>query len=140
MVERCSRGGRWGMTTRSVSLVIEGQVPRKSNSRQIVSFGGKPRVIKSKAALRFLQGTKVVSNKNRLMLGGKERPLKITGTIYYPWRTRGDLSGEMVLDFLVKARVISDDRFVVIQRWEKRMDKERPRAEINVEELAEWEW
>lgn len=120
--------------------MIDGPVPRKSNSRQIVKAGGRLRVIKSKAALEFMKRAKNVPDDLRRELGSVDHPLFVRGVIYYPWKTRGDLSGEMVLDFLTGAKVISDDRYVVRQEWIKKYDREAPRAEVLVEELDNWEW
>jgi len=125
-----------------IKLIIKGSVPRKSNSREIVrGKGGKPMLIKSKAALYYEKGFMLqVPFIKRAGLGSQEHPLVIEADIYYPWKTRGDLSGEMILDSLTHAEVISDDRYVVKQVWRKRFDKKNPRAEITVMELDDWQW
>jgi len=127
----------------TIKLTIKGTVPRKSNSREIVQRGkgGKPMLIKSKAARYYEKGFMLqVPFIKRAELGSKEHPLIVEADIYYPWKTRGDLSGEMILDSLTHAGVISDDRYVVKQVWRKRYDKKDPRAEITVMELDEWQW
>jgi Holliday junction resolvase RusA-like endonuclease len=137
-------GGTVSKTTgggRTVSLVILGHVPRKSNSRSIVKAGGKWRVIKSAQALRYIEDfQKQVPIKKQLHLGSKARPLRVEADIYYPWQTKGDLSGELVLDCLAKSGVIIDDRYVVEHSWHKRLDKEKPRVELTVTELDSWDW
>jgi len=127
---------------KTIKLIIKGTVPRKSNSRRIVrGKGGKPMLIKSKAALYYEKGFMLqVPFVKRAELGSQEHPLIVEADIYYPWRFRGDLSGEMILDSLTHAGVITDDRYVVKQIWRKRFDKKDPRAEITVMELDEWEW
>lgn len=126
---------------RQVELVIFGKPPRKSNSRRIVTNNGNPRIIKSKEALRYLKDfVAQIGAVYRVGLGDKGKPLSIEGDIFYPWRYKGDLSGELIMDCLTKAGVINDDRYVVEQIWRKRYDLETPRVELIIRELDEWRW
>ena len=128
---------------RSVTLTIHGQPPRKSNSRRIVRnrSTGSPMSIKSKDALSYLESLAwQVRADQRLALGDKTHPLVVEGDIFYRTRFRADLSIELILDALQKARVISDDRYVVAHAVTKRWDHENPRAVIRIEELDEWDW
>ena len=128
---------------REITLTVLGKAPRKSNSRQIVSRGrgGRPMLIKSKEAREYEKAFSLqVTGKHKLGLGSKEHPIKISADVFYPWQTRGDLSGELIMDCLTKAGVIADDRFVVHQEFRKRYDKENSRVEIVVTELDKWDW
>ena len=126
---------------RQVELVIFGKPPRKSNSRRIVMAGGKPRLIKSAEALRYVRDFLAqIGTVYRVGIGDKDAPLSIEGDIFYPWRFKGDLSGELIMDCLTKAGVISDDRYVVEQIWRKRYDPETPRVELIIREIEKWRW
>lgn len=127
----------------SLCLTIYGQPARKSNSRRIVTIGRsrKPLLIKSEDALAYVKAFGLqVPPLSRAGMGSKEKPLKVEGRLFYKTKFRGDLSGELVLDCLVGAGVISDDRYVVIQHWEKYHDSEVPRAELAIEEVSGWRW
>ena len=128
---------------RSVTLTIQAQPSSKSNSRRLVMDPRtrKPKLIKSKPALQYVDsvGWQVRADQ-QLELGSQEHPIAIHADIWYRDRFRADLSIELILDALQKARVISDDRYVVAHAVTKRWDHENPRAVIRIEELDEWDW
>jgi len=130
-------GGR-----REVTLCIKGQLPRKENDRQIVrGKGGKPISIKSDKALAYVEGFAYqVPPEARLGLGSAECPLSITGTVFYPWKRRGDLSVELLLDALQERGVISNDNLVVELYFLKGYSKDDPRVEVTIRELPGWDW
>ena len=75
------------MRDRKVKLVIFGAAQSKANSRRLVTFGGRPRFIKSKAALQFEKDVKAQVQPLKQMLEGD---LSFHADIYYPSR-RQDL-------------------------------------------------
>ena len=97
-----------------VRVWFEGQPPRKSNQRRIFRnpATGKPMIVKSKAALRWVQGAIAqVTGDKKVGIGSEKAPLRILFFVFYKDR-RPDLSVELVLDTLEKAGVISNDRHV----------------------------
>ena len=117
-----------------MKLVIIGQLPRKSNSRRIVtnSATGKPMVIKSKEARDYeMDFEKQIPIRYRQKLDGH---LEIKGTVYYR-SNRSDLSIELLLDCLERSGVIINDRRIVRQEIYKKIDRKNPRVEIEIKEL-----
>lgn len=117
-------------------FLIEGQVVSKANSRRLVTFKGKPRIIKSDKALKFtrdmiIQLKAQMSNRERWPL---TYPIKIDVSIYYP-SNRQDLDASLIMDGLQKAGVIENDRQVFELFARKKFDKDCPRAEIYVSEI-----
>lgn len=132
--------------TELAHFVIYGHLPRKSNSRQIVGGKGKGKrmVIKSPQAREyersFLEQIKFNSNIPSLAVDYAKALLSVKADIYYPWRLKGDLSGELLLDCLEKSGVIDNDRYVIQTIFNKKYDKENPRAEVWIYEARFWEW
>lgn len=119
-----------------ISLWIEGQPPRKSNSRRIVTNRqtNKPMLIKSKQALTWVKAAvaQIPPDVRNLKMGSAERPLAIVFIVYYKTR-RPDLSVELIQDMLQEAGVISDDRHVYETHAFKNFDPENPGVEIYIE-------
>lgn len=121
------------------SATILGEPCSKANSRRLVSFGGRPRVIKSKKALDYSETFLA-----QLALLRPARPIEgdviATIRIWYASR-RPDLDDSLVLDLLQKGAVIVNDRQVKERHvyW-MGVDKARPRAEIVVETLEDRPW
>ena len=122
-----------------IELTIQGQPPRKSNSREIVRNRrtGRPMVIKSKAARRWVaDAIKQIPASAKLGVGSAARPLKVTYFVYYASK-RPDLSTELVKDTLEAAGVISNDRHIYQEHAYKFFDKDRPRVHVVVEPLPD---
>jgi len=118
-----------------IELWIDGQPPRKSNSRRIAKQGGKTRVIKSRAALDWTEAAILqVPADARRQVGSAERPLAVTMNIFYTSH-RPDLSGELVLDMLQRAGVIKDDRYVYHLHLFKHFSKNEPGVLIRIETI-----
>ena len=121
------------------SATILGEPCSKANSRRLVSFGGRPRVIKSKKALDYSEAVLA-----QLAFLRPARPIEgdviATIRIWYASR-RPDLDDSLVLDLLQKGAVIVNDRQVKERHvyW-MGVDKARPRAEIVVETLEDRPW
>ena len=93
------------MVDRKVKLVIFGSTQSKANSRRLVTFGGRPRFIKSKAALQFEKDIKAQVQPLKQMLEGD---LSFHADIYYPSR-RQDLDPSILLDAL-QGLIYANDR------------------------------
>ena len=122
-----------------IELVIRGQPPRKSNSREIVRNRrtGKWMVIKSKAARKWMaDAIKQVPTAAKLGIGSAEHPLKVTYHVFYASR-RPDLSTELIKDMLEAAGVISNDRHIYQEHAYKFFDKHHPRVHVVVEPLPD---
>ena len=125
-----------------LSFWIDGQPPRKSNSRRIGTRkrndgSTHPIVFKSQAALNWVEAALLqVPDGAKLELGSLDRPLIITMHVYYKTR-RPDLSGELVLDTLQKAGVIKDDRYVYEWHLYKHIDRDRPGVLVEIDYLTE---
>ena len=84
------------MDRKQVKLIIFGSAQSKANSRRLVTFGGRPRIIKSKPALQFEKDVKAQVQPMDEMLEGD---LSFHADIYYPSR-RQDLDPSILLDAL----------------------------------------
>ena len=109
---------------------ILGEPASKSNSRQIVRMGGKPRLIKSKKALAYAR---------QFHLQAPRMPLRepILGDvlmwcrIHYATR-RPDLDESLIMDALQAAEIIGNDRQIKAKVVLWALDRENPRSEIKL--------
>ncbi len=130
----------------TVRLTILGQPASKGNRRMFVKFAGKPASIKSPEARAYEKNALLqIPPHARVMLTG---PVRVTMTIFYA-SERPDLDESVVLDVL-QARyhgkgsarelhrpgVYLNDRQVREKHVYHAIDRDNPRAEIEVEELA----
>lgn len=114
-----------------IKLTIEGEPASKSNSRRVVFYQGKPRVIKSQKALDYLASLqKQVQPISPLVTV----PIKVSVTIFYRTR-RPDLDPSVILDGL-QGRIYANDRQVYELWCEKRFDPKRPRAHVIIEPIC----
>ena len=119
-----------------IRIEIQGQPPRKSNSRRIVQNRrtGKPMLIKSAAALSWVEAAGwQIPTDARQQVGSKSQPLAISFWVRYASR-QPDLSVELILDTLQEYGVISDDRWVYEMHAYKEIDRDNPGVEILIEE------
>lgn len=115
---------------------LSGELASKANSRQLVAYGGKPRIIKSKKARDWTESALVelaVQNGRRAPMAGR---VKLTAAVFYASR-RPDLDVSLLMDVLEKAGIYNNDRQVHEICATKFYDKERPRVEVKVEETGE---
>lgn len=118
-----------------IRLTLQGQPPRKSNSRRIVRNRrtGSPMLIKSDGALAWIKAAKAqVPATARVGAGDRDHPLAITFWVRYESR-RPDLSVELILDLLEDAGVISNDRWVYETHAFKEIDPEQPGVDVLIE-------
>lgn len=124
----------------NISIVLEGDVPSKKNSKQIIYRYGRPMIISSK---RFIEWNKVAQQ----IMSLKYRGLKasdvecITMTIFPSTKRKSDLSNkfESIADLLVDVGVIEDDNWFVVPKVVMLfggVDKKNPRVEVEILTLA----
>jgi Holliday junction resolvase RusA-like endonuclease len=113
----------------ALSLTIYGEPASKSNSRQLVSIGGRPAVIKSKKALGYAKMFKQQCVRKKLLEGN----VAVHITIYYASR-RPDLDESLILDLLQDV-AYTNDRQVREKHIYWGLDKINPRCEIRVEQM-----
>jgi Holliday junction resolvase RusA-like endonuclease len=119
-----------------IRIHIQGQPPRKSNSRKIVRHPRtqKPMIIKSAEARSWVESAGYqIPTSARQQVGSKDQPLAISFWVRYASR-RPDLSVELILDTLQEYGVISDDRWVYEMHVYKEIDRDNPGVEILIEE------
>lgn len=115
------------------SGVVLGEPASKANSRRLVSFGGRPRFIKSNKALSYSEAFKLQVPPMQELLEGD---LFFSAKIYYASR-RPDLDESLILD-LLQERIYANDRQVKCRFVLHGIDKDNPRAEIFICTLEEF--
>lgn len=114
-------------------MEILGELSSKSNSRRLVTYGGKPRMIKSQKALDY-EKTAIPQIKSQW----RKKPLAcgvgLDVDVYYASR-RPDLDISLLMDVLEKAGVYENDRLVVEYSVRKHLDKDNPRTIVEIYEL-----
>jgi len=117
-------------------ITVEGQPPRKSNQRQLVRRGrgakARPMIIKSKEARAYVKKfEETISEIDQQQYGNLDDHLRVDIIIWYTSR-RPDLSVELILDCLEKAKVIKNDRYVREVHSYGFVDKKNPRVKIRL--------
>jgi hypothetical protein len=115
---------------RSVSFEILGQPYSKSNSRKLVTIGGKPRFIKSAPARRYVTDFQAQCPRLDPFLEGD---LAIWITVFYGSR-RPDLDCSLLFD-AAQGYLYKNDRQIKEQHLYWRLDRENPRSEIVIKEI-----
>ena len=115
------------MASNYCQFVIEGEPASKSNQRKIVSFGGRPALIKSDKARKYEKTFHSQCPKLDEMLEGD---LAVCMRIFYASRLP-DLDESLILD-LMQGFVYKNDRQVKHKNVFWGLDKERPRSIIRV--------
>ncbi len=118
---------------REVSLTILGQPYSKANSRKLVTRGlaGRPMLIKSAKALSYEASAKLQILRQASPF---ESDLSATIHIYYASR-RPDLDESVILD-VMQGKIYTNDRQIKEKHIFWHLDKENPRAEIVIREIA----
>ena len=134
------------MKEKVLKLTIYGELGSKSNSRRMVSYGGRPRLIKSNKALNYEES----SYQQLQALLSNHEPFQdyvsLKVDVYYASK-RPDLDVALLQDILQEKKdkktgivlsrgVYANDRQVVEIHARKLWDKENPRCEITVEEIG----
>jgi len=116
--------------SKELSFTVHGQPQSKANSRQIVTIRGKPAVIKSAKARRYVTDFQIQCPKLNPLLEGD---LAVSIKVFYASR-RPDLDVSLILDCMQNF-IYLNDRQVKEQHLYWALDKKSPRAEIKVKEL-----
>lgn len=114
----------------AVRVVILGEPASKANSREIVMFGRKPAVIKSRKARDYERMASLQVRVLPQLLQGK---LRATIRIWYATE-RPDLDESLILDVL-QGRIYENDRQVRERHVYHAIDRKNPRAEIIIERM-----
>ena len=113
---------------------ILGEPASKSNQRQIVRMGGKPRLIKSKKALSYARWFQLQAQ-HGLQTPSIDQPIEgdvlMWCRIFYASR-RPDLDESLIMDALQAAAVIKNDRQIKAKVVLWALDRDKPRSEIKL--------
>lgn len=121
-----------------LTLTIPGRVPSKKNSRRLICRGKSPISLPSLAyrAWHEEQMWRLTLWKQTSLFHDPLRHCAVRITLYFPNDQAADLSNkaESIMDLLVDAGVIEDDRWQVVHglTLEGFMDRKEPRAEIEI--------
>jgi Endodeoxyribonuclease RusA len=115
----------------ALSLIIFGEPASKANSRRVVKFGNMSRLIKSQKALNYSEAFKQQCTPLAKLMSGD---IRMTMWIYYASR-RPDLDESLILD-LLQGVVYLNDRQVKERHVFWGLDKNKPRAEIIIEQIS----
>jgi Holliday junction resolvase RusA-like endonuclease len=118
------------MICRSVHYTIVGEPASKSNSRRLVTIGGRARFIKSQKALDYVASLREQVTPMQPLLTGD---IRMTAHVYYASR-RPDLDVSLILDAL-QGIAYENDRQVKEMHLYHHLDRDNPRAVISLEEI-----
>ena len=111
-------------------FMTRGEPASKANSRRLVAIGGKPRFIKSKKGLSFVQSFTTQCPILDPLLDGD---ILVAIEIYYASR-RPDLDESLILDAM-ENKVYKNDRQVKEKHIFWNLDRDNPRIEIKIAKL-----
>lgn len=127
----------WPVGPDVVAGVIHGQLPNKSNSREIVRVGGRFLLIRSKEARRYdRRFESAIERSSGLVQIDPEARLYFKATVHQE-NLRRDLDVELLPDLLQKFEIIKNDRAIWRKEYERRLDRENPRVEFEIGVLKE---
>jgi hypothetical protein len=113
--------------------VVRGEIASKSNSRKLVTIGGKPRFIKSKKARQYADTWDLQARRRSPLF---EADVILAVRVYYASR-QPDLDITHLKD-LLQGYAYENDRQVKMEFPVWAMDREDPRVEIIVAPREEW--
>lgn len=118
---------------KAVYGIIHGPLSNKSNSRQLVYFGGQARLIKSPDARKYEKvfEAAVWRSSGRVSPLPPDTKLYLYATVYQE-NLRRDLDCELLPDLLQKSGIIRNDRNVWRKQYERKLDKLNPRVEFEI--------
>lgn len=114
-------------------MIIQGQVPSKSNSYKVITINGHGSIGKTDKLEAYERSFYLQCKHRGLNI---DRPFKLFVDVYYE-SNRPDLDNglKVILDCLQYAGVIKNDRNCIEIVARKFVDKANPRAEITLEVL-----
>lgn len=107
---------------------MPGQLCSKSNSRQIVTIGGRPALIKNKEAREYVKTFLATMPRPATAFEGNVR---LIAKVFYQDRRR-DLDIALLQDCLQECGIILNDRQVIEIHAERFIDKTNPRTEFSL--------
>lgn len=121
------------------TFTIELPPRTKKNSMQLISVGGRPRIIQSKAFREYQERCGVFMPHLDIPICGK---INIKAVYYMPTRRKVDITNlhGALHDILVHYRIIADDSADIVLATDGsrvKYDKVRPRTEITITETTE---
>ena len=121
-----------------IEFIVEGNLPRKSNSRQVFRNPKTGQMIfaKSDKALSYEQSFYAQTYKVPKNMFPEKAKLVMTLYIYYE-SNRSDLSDELWNDLMEKSKIIPNDRYIFEKHIYKRIDPVSPRVEVSIDLLKE---
>jgi hypothetical protein len=123
---------RYTVGSQRVSFTIFGEPASKANSRRLVTIKGRPASIKSQKALDYVKTFQVQCPKLKALIIG-DVAVKIN--IFYASR-RPDLDESIILDAMQNLVYVNDRQVKEKHVFWGGVDKDKPRAEIDVSERA----
>ena len=124
-----------------MKIILYGRIPSKKNSKNIINRWNRTFIISSKKYIEWekeqLEYIEIKRLTKQIEIINPLWPLKINCIFFMPDKRRTDLSNkfESIADCLVKAKVIADDNYEILNEvhlyywW---YDKENPRCEIEL--------
>ena len=127
-----------------MNLVLHGRPITKKNHQQIVTCGGRPRIIQAQRYKEYAQSCTFqigLTGMNKMQISS---PVNLRCVYYMPTRHKVDLVNllEATCDILVGAGVLADDNSNIIAAHDGcrvAYDKYDPRVEITIEPLTNTE-
>lgn len=121
----------WLVRPGAIAGIMHGPLPNKSNSRQLVHFGGQARLIKSKEARAYEDQFEeaVWRSTKYLEQIDPTREIKFKAMVYQE-SMRRDLDAELLPDLLQKFEVIKNDRAMWEKHYRRGLDPLNPRVEF----------
>lgn len=119
-----------------ISFTILGACYSLKNSKQLSTRGGRPRIIKHWKVRQFQEDfcRQVPREYRGLAIGALDKPLRTTVTVFYPSQKQ-DLDCAAIYDCLQVSGVVKNDLYIVEKHEYRAVDRNKPRVEIQVEEL-----
>lgn len=129
-----SRGDRlWAVSPGVVRGVIHGALPNKSNAKRIGMMKGRPILFQDKTVTDYkARFEDAVWKSLRHLTPLPEDARLYFKAVVYQQNLLRDLDCELLPDLLQKFNVIKNDRAIWKKDYERRIDKENPRAEFEI--------
>lgn len=120
-----------------MKLIILGNLPRKSNSRQLFKNRKTGKMFSAKSDNALAYETDFLQQASNIPKGTfkDKEPLKLICHIYYR-SGRSDLSDELFCDLLQKSGIIPNDRQIVEKHLYHHIDQDKPRVEGEITRIT----
>jgi len=123
-----------------LKITLYGKPITKKNSMQIISCGGRPRLIQSKAYREYEKLCLAQFPSWGNIVGMCSTPIQVTCLYYLKDKRKTDLTNLLAAthDILQKAEIIEDDALIVSLDGSRivGVDKDNPRVEIEIKAVG----